>query len=158
MYLFGLFVFALWLFWEPTQLPNKYTHGSIFLLMLDLNVAYFQPTFLNFKYPIHLLPLALSFSISVHLSLLFIPCLAVYLDGWPLMSSSLSFLCSSIFPDFSSYLFYLPASHTYLFFCLAIGHSAFYQTNQVFQTGRVKQMQHKRAQHIFASVSKFSTA
>ena len=114
-------------------------------------LAYFQPAFLKlFQLP--LVSRLLSFSISVYLSLLLSPWLAVQLGDWSLMSSSPCSLAPPL-PDFSFYLFSLPASLAYPCSCLAIGRSALYQDHQVFQTGtaaqlhRTKQMQRKQKSH-----------
>ena len=127
------------------------THGGLLLL---INAWPQLGLFLDsLNYPIYLLPL------DFFLFLLLCILLSLFLYCW---------IAGPQYPPFLRLLLNFPFSHIYSP-CLsappilswpAIGRSALYQINQVFQTGkvtqlyRVKQMQHKRMKYTFASLNK----
>lgn len=90
----------------------------------NLNLIYKHPAFIWFifcqffltlHYSICLLPLGSSLFLFLCTFLYFLLWLAVWLCDWPLESFSPFLVFQSSFPDFSSFLFSLPASHTYPF-------------------------------------------
>lgn len=138
------------------QFPDKYIETYSYLLMPNLSLAYFQPTFLKLShkpFDTGLLPSSiLQYFLYFLLCCWWCGCVAG--PWYPLffLSSPSSLLL---------FLFILSACHSLLSLnCLAISHSALQQTKKVFQASkviqlhRVKQMQHKKMKHMCASLSK----